>query len=164
MSRVQSIAVIAVLGILNIILLYRRITFIGKLTVSLWVGTILTALAVIVTGAFNFDPAIAFDFPPGAFNFSLGFFLGLGAATRIGIFDYLGYYDICYIGEEVEEPGRHDSALDHHQRDRSRVDLHRHKLLNNRCRSMAGIRPRRPASTIDFHCFDLYGKNLRRSA
>jgi amino acid transporter len=61
---------------------------------------------VIVTGAFHFNSAIAFDFPPGAFNFSLGFFLGLGAATRIGIFDYLGYYDICYIGDEVREPGR----------------------------------------------------------
>ena len=106
MSRAQFLAVVVGLGILNITLLYRRITFVGKLTVSLWVGTILTTLVVIVTGAFNFNPAIAFDFPPGAFNFSLGFFLGLGAATRIGIFDYLGYYDICYIGEEVKEPGR----------------------------------------------------------
>jgi amino acid transporter len=61
---------------------------------------------VIVTGALNFKPQLAFDFPPGAFNFSLGFFLGLGAATRIGIFDYLGYYDICYIGDEVRNPGR----------------------------------------------------------
>jgi len=100
------LAVIAVLGVVNITLLYRRITFIGKLTVSLWVGTILTTLAVIVTGIFHFKPSVAFDFPPGAFNFSLGFFLGLGAATRIGIFDYLGYYDICYIGDEVKEPGR----------------------------------------------------------
>ena len=105
-SRAQSLAVIVLLGVLNITLLYRRITFIGKLTVSLWVGTILTTLAVIVTGAFNFKPGLAFDFPPGAFNFSLGFFLGLGAATRIGIFDYLGYYDICYIGDEVRQPGR----------------------------------------------------------
>jgi amino acid transporter len=106
MGRAQSLAVIVALGILNITLLYRRITFIGKLTVSLWIGTILTSLAVMVTGVFNFNSAIAFDFPPGAFNFSLGFFLGLGAATRIGIFDYLGYYDICYIGDEVKDPGR----------------------------------------------------------
>jgi amino acid transporter len=105
-SRIQSLAVIMALGALNITLLYRRITFIGKLTVSLWIGTILTTLAVIVTGAFNFKAGLAFDFPPGAFNFSLGFFLGLGAATRIGIFDYLGYYDICYIGDEVRQPGR----------------------------------------------------------
>jgi amino acid transporter len=105
-TKGQSIVVITFLGLLNILLLYRRITFIGKLTVSLWVGTILTALAVIVTGALHFDRQLAFDFPPGAFNFSLGFLFGLGAATRIGIFDYLGYYDICYIGEEVREPGR----------------------------------------------------------
>ena len=51
-------------------------------------------------------PRVAFDFPPGAFNFSLGFFLGLGAASRIGIYDYLGYYDVCYIGDEVKDPGR----------------------------------------------------------
>src|SRR5687768_12106372 len=54
----------------------------------------------------HFDPQRAFDFPPGAFNFSLGFFLGLGAASRVGIYDYLGYYNICYIGDEVKDPGR----------------------------------------------------------
>jgi amino acid transporter len=70
------------------------------------VGTILTTFVVIITGAFHFNSGLAFDFPPGAFNFSLGFFFGLGAATRIGIFDYLGYYDICYIGDEVRQPGR----------------------------------------------------------
>jgi amino acid transporter len=105
-TRLQSIIVITMLGLLNIILLYRKIAFIGKLTVSLWIGTILTALAVIVTGALHFDYRLAFDFPPGAFNFSLGFLFGLGTAARIGIFDYLGYYDICYIGEEVRNPGR----------------------------------------------------------
>lgn len=105
-DRTQTLIVIVLLGALNIALLYRKITFIGKLTISLWVGTILTTFAVIITGAFHFNSRLAFDFPPGAFNFSLGFFFGLGAATRIGIFDYLGYYDICYIGEEVRDPGR----------------------------------------------------------
>ena len=87
-------------------LLYRRIEAIGTLTVSLWVGTMLTTAAVIVSGAAHFDAARAFDFPPGAFDFSLGFLLGLGAASRVGIYDYLGYYDICYIGDEVKDPGR----------------------------------------------------------
>jgi amino acid transporter len=54
----------------------------------------------------HFDPKVAFDFPPGAFNFSLGFLLGLGAATRVGMYDYLGYYDVCYIGDEVKDPGK----------------------------------------------------------
>lgn len=106
MTTTHVFVVAAAVGLANIFLLYRRITSIGKITVSLWVGTMATTLAVIVTGLFNFDPKIAFDFPPGAFNFSLGFLLGLGGAMRVGIYDYLGYYDICYIGDEVKEPGR----------------------------------------------------------
>ena len=93
-------------ALLNVILLYRRIEAIGTLTVSLWIGTLLTTAAVIVSGALNFDAARAFDFPPGAFDFSIGFLLGLGAASRVGIYDYLGYYDVCYIGDEVKDPGR----------------------------------------------------------
>jgi len=105
-TRPETIALITAVGLVNIALLYRRIHSIAKITISLWVGTLITVLAVIVTGAMHFDPGIAFDFPPGAFNFSLGFFLGLGAATRVGIYDYLGYYDVCYIGDEVRDPGR----------------------------------------------------------
>jgi amino acid transporter len=105
LSQVEMFVVAAVVGLVNIALLYRRITSIARITVSLWIGTLATTIAVIATGAVNFNPAIAFDFPPNAFDFSVGFFLGLGAATRVGVYDYLGYYDICYIGDEVERPG-----------------------------------------------------------
>jgi amino acid transporter len=101
-----AILIAAGVGVVNILLLYRRITFVGKLTVALWVGTLLTTLAVIFTGARHFDPRLAFDFPPHAFDFSIGFLFGLGAATRIGVYDYLGYYDVCYIADEVRDPGR----------------------------------------------------------
>ena len=101
-----TIAVAMAVGVLNIALLYRRIASIGTLTVSLWAGTILTTLAVMVTGALHFDPAKAFDVPPGAFSFSMGFLFGLGAASRVGIYDYLGYYSVAYIGDEVVDPGR----------------------------------------------------------
>jgi amino acid transporter len=30
----------------------------------------------------------------------------LGDASRVGMYDYLGYYDVCFIGDEVKEPGR----------------------------------------------------------
>src|SRR6266567_614901 len=106
MTQRGTLLVAAAVGLINIALLYRRITSIGTITVSLWIGTLLTTLAVIVTGAMHFSAARAFDFPPGAFTFSLGFLFGLGAASRIGVYDYLGYYDICYIGDEVKNPGR----------------------------------------------------------
>ena len=54
----------------------------------------------------HFDPALAFDVPPGSFSFSVGFLFGLGAASRVGIYDYLGYYSVAYIGDEVKDPGR----------------------------------------------------------
>lgn len=106
MTGFQTQLVCVVLGVLTVALLYRRIHHVAKLTVTLWIGTVLTTAIVIVAGAFHFDPKIAFDFPPGAFDFSLGFVLGLGAAARVGVYDYLGYYDICYIGDEVKDPGR----------------------------------------------------------
>jgi amino acid transporter len=99
-------AVAAAVGVLNIALLYRRITSIARITVSLWVGTLLTTAVVIVTGAVHFNPDIAFDVPANGFTFSLGFLMGLGAAARVGVYDYLGYYDVCYIGDEVKDPGR----------------------------------------------------------
>jgi amino acid transporter len=106
LTSLQTKLVIVVVGSLTIFLLYRKITSIGKITVSLWTGTLLTTLAVIFTGVIHFDSKVAFEFPPEGLQFSLGFFLGLGAATRIGVYDYLGYYDVCYIGEEVRDPGK----------------------------------------------------------
>src|SRR3954462_2100187 len=106
MTRRDEILLVTAVGVINIALLYRHIGSIAKLTVTLWIGTLVTVAVVIIAGALHFNPHIAFDFPPGAFNFSIGFFLGLGAASRIGIYDYLGYYDVCYIGDEVKNPGR----------------------------------------------------------
>src|SRR5438045_306949 len=102
----QMMLVVTVVGVFNVALLYRRINSIATITLTLWIGTLVTVLAVILTGAMHFDPRVAFAFPPGGLNFSLGFFLGLGAASRIGVYDYLGYYDVCYIGDEVQNPGR----------------------------------------------------------
>jgi amino acid transporter len=101
-----QIAIAAGIGVVNIIFLYRRITAIGTITVWLWIGTLVATVAVIVAGFLHFDRHVAFDFPPGAFRFSLGFLFGLGAASRISVYDYLGYYDVCYIGDEVRNPGR----------------------------------------------------------
>ena len=106
LTQSGTIALVIAVGVVNIALLYRRIHSVATITISLWIGTLVTVLAVILTGAAHFDARVAFDFPPNAFRFSLGFLLGLGAASRIGIYDYLGYYDVCYIGDEVRDPGR----------------------------------------------------------
>src|ERR1700689_5205804 len=93
-------------GVLVIALLYRRVTSIGKLTVVLWVGMLITVLWVIFAGLSHFNAKVVFDFPPNAFRFSTGFIAGLGSATLIAIYDFMGYYDICYVAGEVRNPGR----------------------------------------------------------
>ncbi|MBI3651373.1 MAG: amino acid permease [Acidobacteria bacterium] len=92
--------------IVAVFLLYRRITIISKLSGFLWVGVILTVLWVIVSGVTHFDSAKAFDFPPEAFKLSPAFFTGLGAAMLISVYDYWGYYNVCFFGGEVKDPGR----------------------------------------------------------
>ena len=103
-TRLQIITV--ALGLVAIGLLYRNIASIGKISIGLWIGVLATTGAVIFGGVGHFNPRVAFDFPPHAFDFSMGFVFGLGAAARIGMYDYLGYYDVCYLGGEVKNPGK----------------------------------------------------------
>jgi amino acid transporter len=70
LSGSELIAVCAAVGVVNVLLLYRRITSIARITVTLWIGTLITTIGVIVTGLFHFDPRVAFDFPPNAFSFA----------------------------------------------------------------------------------------------
>src|SRR5207247_5192128 len=100
-----ALAAIAAVG-LAVFLLYRRITLIERLSKFLWVGVMLTILWVIFAGVTHFDPKLAFDFPPGAFTLRPEFFTGLGAALLVSIYDYWGYYNVCFFGGEVREPGR----------------------------------------------------------
>ena len=51
-------------------------------------------------------PARAFSFPAGAFTLSHNFFLGLGSAMLIATYDYWGYYNVCFLGDEVKDPGK----------------------------------------------------------
>jgi APA family basic amino acid/polyamine antiporter len=92
--------------LLAVVLLYRKITIIERLSKLLWVGVMLTIAWIIFAGVRHFDPAIAFDFPPDAFTLKPEFFTGLGAALLIAVYDYWGYYNICFVGGEVRNPGR----------------------------------------------------------
>jgi fructoselysine transporter len=92
------------LVVLLVILLYRRITTIGKISVLLWAGVVATMLWLIWGGVRHFDTRLAFDFPPGAFHLSSLWFAGLGAAMVSTIYSYWGYYNICHLGGEIRDP------------------------------------------------------------
>ena len=87
-------------------LAYRHVGRVGKLSQYLWIGVLATVAWVIFAALTHFHAATAFQFPPGAFRMSGSFFLGLGSAMLIATYDYWGYYNVGFLGGEVEQPER----------------------------------------------------------
>lgn len=88
--------------------LFRRIGAIGRFSVVLWAGVLLALGIVIGVGLPHIDPSVlrfweapVTGLPDGA---STVLFFGLGPALLMAVYDYLGYYNICYLAEEVVEP------------------------------------------------------------
>ena len=100
---IVGIAVIA----LVMLLLWRKVENIGRLTVGMW-GVMIVAVAAVILAAFtHFHPSLAFTWPAHAVNLGSGtFWLGFASGLTIGIYDYLGYNTTAYLGAEVRDPGR----------------------------------------------------------
>jgi amino acid transporter len=89
-----------------VLLLYRRITVVTRLAELLWVGVAVAIAWIVFAGLTHFDRSRAFDFPPASYLLSRQFFTGMGSALLIGTYDYWGYYNVCFLGGEVKDPGR----------------------------------------------------------
>lgn len=106
MSEVNGKLVAAAIGVLGTVLLYRKITSIARLMIVLWIGMMVSVGWVIVTGILHFDAARAFSFPAEAFTLDGTFVRGLGSSTLYVMYCFLGYYGVCYLGDEVVQPAR----------------------------------------------------------
>lgn len=97
-SRVVGVLVLAAL----MVLLFRRITALAKLTVTFWLGVLAAIAWILVEGGRRFQTEVflgPISGPPD------DFWAGLGQAMILAMYSYLGYYNICYIGDEVRDPG-----------------------------------------------------------
>jgi amino acid transporter len=92
--------------LLAIFLLYRKITTIGWMSKLLLGGVLGTIVWIMFAGLTHFNRAQAFSFPPGAFTLNSQFFTGLSAALLVATYDYWGYYNVCFLGGEIKDPGR----------------------------------------------------------
>ncbi len=86
------------------VILYRKISTIGKISVALWIGVLGTMAWFIYGGLSHFDPALAFDYPEGAWDFTWAFWVALGQATVKTMYSYLGYYNVNHLGGEIKDP------------------------------------------------------------
>jgi fructoselysine transporter len=87
-------AVSGLLVLVLVVLLYRRIASIGRISLFLWAGVIGTILWLIWGGVTHFQPKLVFTYEPGAWDLSWLFFATLGSATVNTIYTYWGYYNI----------------------------------------------------------------------
>jgi len=106
MTDLQMKLAAAGVGVVLIVALYRKITDIAKIMLGLWIVMIVTTGWVVLTGIVRFQPSLAFDLPPNAWQLDLNFLGGLGQGTANVLYLFLGYYQVCYLGAEVREPGR----------------------------------------------------------
>lgn len=88
------------------VLLWRRIDSVARLTSVMW-GVMLVAVGAVLTAAYtHFHPAMAFDYPRGAFDVTDStFWVGFASGLAVGVYDYLGYNTSAYMGSEIRRPG-----------------------------------------------------------
>ncbi|MCK7554871.1 amino acid permease [Chitinophaga sedimenti] len=92
--------------ILIILLLYRRIETIGKISVLLWMGVLITMAWIIGSGFAhgNFMAPIHNINTGLELNYAFG--AALGVASVKTMYSYLGYYNVCHLGGEITSPER----------------------------------------------------------
>ena len=92
------------LVILLTILLYRKISTVGKISIALWIGVLGTMAWFIFGGLSHFHASLAFNYPEGAWDFTWAFWVALGQATVQSMYSYLGYYNVNHLGGEIRQP------------------------------------------------------------
>jgi amino acid transporter len=98
-------AVCLLLGVFILALLYRNVRQLGRLTLVFWVGVLAAIVWIAIEGAVRFDPAKVFDYSGSAAQ-EPNLVKGVGKVMALAIYSYLGYYTVCYVGDEVREPGK----------------------------------------------------------
>jgi len=105
LSDVRHGLLAALVAFVALALCYRRIQTLGNIMVVLWAGMIVTVGLVITAGFSHFSTQMAFH-SGEAFHLDKANLFALGAAMSYVAYDFLGYYVVCYVGEEVKNPQR----------------------------------------------------------
>ena len=89
---------------LVVLLLYRRITAVGKISVAFWVIVVGTIAWLIAGGIRHIGSSGLFSGGSGEWSLSVLVYAGLGHATVQTVYCYLGYYNVCNLGGEMKNP------------------------------------------------------------
>ena len=92
--------------VLIVILLYRRIDQVGKISVFLWLGVVFTLLWITIAGFVHGNMMAPLRALNSEVKFDFAFVSVLGFASVKTVYSFLGYYNVCHLGGEIKEPSK----------------------------------------------------------
>ncbi|MES2134099.1 MAG: amino acid permease [Bacteroidota bacterium] len=104
LSTLASKAVSGGVVVLIVVLLYRKIETIGKISVLLWGGVIFTLLWIIGGGIAHGNFLEPIKHMNDGLTVNYAFVAAMGFAGVKTVYSYLGYYNVCHLGGEIKDP------------------------------------------------------------
>ncbi|MEN9686775.1 MAG: hypothetical protein RLZZ28_2561 [Bacteroidota bacterium] len=104
LTEIQGKMVSGILVILIVVLLYRKIEAIGKISLFLWMGVLLIMAWIIGGGIFHGNFMAPVHHINDGIQLDHAFAAALGFASVKTVYSYLGYYNVCYLGGEIIHP------------------------------------------------------------
>lgn len=92
--------------ILIVILLYRKIEAIGKISVFMWAGVLITMFWIIGGGIMHGNFTSPVRHINDGLTFNAAFVAAIGFASVKTVYSYLGYYNVCHLGGEIINPSK----------------------------------------------------------
>jgi fructoselysine transporter len=92
--------------VLIVALLYRKIDAIGKISVLLWTGVIITMLWIIGSGMAHGNFISPIKHVNDGLTINYAFVTAIGFASVKSVYSYLGYYNVCHLGGEIINPSK----------------------------------------------------------
>jgi len=90
--------------LLIVLLLYRKIETIGKISVFLWSGVLITMAWIIGGGLWHGNFLSPIKNINQGLELNYAFAAAIGFASVKTVYSYLGYYNVCHLGGEIINP------------------------------------------------------------
>ena len=106
LNNITSKIVSGSLVIAIMLMLYRKIETIGKISVFLWMGVIVTMLWIIGGGIAHGNFLQPITHINDVLTINYAFVTAIGFASVKTVYSYLGYYNVCHLGGEIKNPSK----------------------------------------------------------
>ena len=106
LTPLTSKIVIGSVVVLIVALLYRKIDAIGKISVLLWVGVLITMFWIIGSGIAHGNFISPLKHINDGLTVNYAFVAAIGFASVKSVYSYLGYYNVCHLGGEIINPSK----------------------------------------------------------